>query len=67
MNFADQVTNLNLVRERFSFIIIMESRLTDESNLVSEVDGDRFQTINRVCRTREVLNSSNWTIFQLNL
>ena len=37
--FADLVTNLNLVRKRFSFSIFTESRFSYDSNLVSEING----------------------------
>ena len=37
--FADWITNLILVRKKFTFIIITESWLTDESILVPENNG----------------------------
>ena len=49
---ANVRTNLNLNRKWFSFIVIKKSWLTDEYNLVSEIDGYKYHTINRVCRTR---------------
>ena len=46
--FAELVINLNLIRERVFFVIITESLLTEESNLVLEIDGYKYHTINRV-------------------
>ena len=37
--FADLVTNLNLIKKRFSFIIVTESWLSYDSNLVLEIKG----------------------------
>ena len=36
---ADLITNLNLIIEQFTFIIIAESWLTEESNFVLEIKG----------------------------
>ena len=51
--FADLITNLNLIRKRFTFIIITESWLTEESNFVLEINGYKSHTLNRVGRTGE--------------
>ena len=50
--FADLITNLNLVRKRFTFIIITEYWLTDESNFVLEINGYKSYTLDRVDRTK---------------
>ena len=48
--FADLVTNLNLVRKRFSFIIVTESWLSYDSNLVLEINGYKSHSISRTGR-----------------
>ena len=49
--FADLITNLNLIRNRFTYIIITESWLTEEFNFVLELNGYKSHTLNRVGRT----------------
>ena len=49
--FADLITNLNLIIKRFTFIIITESWLTEESNFILEINGYKSHTLNRVGRT----------------
>ena len=46
--FLDLITNLILIRKRFTFIIITESWLTEESNFVLEINGYKSHTLNRV-------------------
>ena len=48
------VTILNLVRKQLSFIIITESWLTEEFNLVLETVGYKSHTTSRVGRTRGI-------------
>ena len=48
--FADLVTNLKLVRKRFSFIIVIESLLTYDSNLFLDFDGYKSHSISRTGR-----------------
>ena len=50
--FAELVANFNLIRKRFSIIIITESWLTEKSYLVLESYGYKSITINREGRTR---------------
>ena len=50
-SFAELTANLNFIREPFSFIIIVEYRLTDQSNLVLELDGYKSHMMNRLGRT----------------
>ena len=47
----DLITNMNLIRKQFTFIIITESWLREESNFVPEINGYRSHTLNRVGRT----------------
>ena len=47
---ADLVTNLNLVRKRFSFIKVTESLLRYDSNLVLEINGYKSHLIGRTGR-----------------
>ena len=49
--FADLITNLNHIKKQFTFIIITESWLTDESNFVLEINGYKSHTIKKVGRT----------------
>ena len=49
--FADLITNLKFIRNRFNFIIITEFWLTEESNFVLEVNGYKSHTVNRVGRS----------------
>ena len=49
--FADLITNSNLIRKQFTFIIITESWLTEESYFVLEINGNKSHTLNRVGRT----------------
>ena len=42
--FADLITNLKLIRKRFTFIIITESWLTEESYFVLEINGYKSHT-----------------------
>ena len=51
-NFVDLITNLNLVRQRFTLIIITESWLGDESIFILEIIGYKSHTANRIGRTR---------------
>ena len=44
--FGDLITNSNLVRKCFTYTIIMESWLTDESNFVLEIKGYKSYTMN---------------------
>ena len=43
--FADPVTNLNLIRKWFSFIVITESWLTEESYFALEIIGYKAHTL----------------------
>ena len=49
--FSDLIANLNLIRKRFTFIIITESWLTEKSNFVLEINGYKSNTLNGVGRT----------------
>ena len=48
--FVDLVTNLNLMRKCFSFIIVTETWLSYDSNLVLEINGYKSQSISRTGR-----------------
>ena len=48
--FVDLVTNLNLVRKRFSFIIVTESLLSYDSNLALEINSYKSHSISRTFR-----------------
>ena len=50
--FTDLITNSNLIRKRFTFTIITESWLTEESNFVLKLNEYKSHTLNRVSRTR---------------
>ena len=48
--FSDLVTDLNLVRNRFSFIIVTELWLSHDSSLAQEIDGYNSHSISRTGR-----------------
>ena len=50
-NFADLITNLNLVGKRFTFFIITEYWLTDESEFVLAIKRYKLHIIIRLVRT----------------
>ena len=54
--FSDLVTTLNLVRKHFSFIIVTESLLSYDSNLVLETNGYKSHSFSRSAEKAEASN-----------
>ena len=49
--FADLITNINIIRKRFTFVIITGSWRTEDSNFVLEVNWYKSHILSKVRRT----------------